>query len=237
MVNKIGGEYLRHVITVDDKKRHLKNLQRFLKEVNSYCEVVTPQLSEDYLDKKEKDKLFGVSFNDSILISKEKDCILCSDDLFFRSLCFNEDKINGISIFNLIMYWEQNRLIEGQISLGESIKLNYRNIPLNAKLLYKVFQDSGHLIKQPFINACDFINPNFIPDVEGAKLIINFLYEVYTSSSITTTKSFVTQHILSKLFAGRNVGLIKRYLIALLDTKFFLLPAQKDEILQILRAY
>ncbi len=96
MVNKIGGEYVRHIITADDKKRDLKNLQRFLKEVNTYCELITPELSEDYVGKKEKDKLFGISFNDTIIVSKEKDCILCSDDLFFRSLCFNEDKINQL---------------------------------------------------------------------------------------------------------------------------------------------
>ncbi|MBS1570835.1 MAG: hypothetical protein JST62_00355 [Bacteroidetes bacterium] len=240
MVNKIGGQYLRHIITVDDKKRHLKNLQHFLTEVRTYCEIVIPELSENYIDKKEKDKLFGISFNDTIIVSKEKDCILCSDDLFFRLLCFNEDKINGISTFNLLMYQERNKNIEGQNSLEyleKLIKLNYRNIPSNAKLLYKIFQDCGYQIKQPYINACDFINPNFIPDVEGSKLIIDFLYEVYISSSITTTKSFVTQHILSKLFAGRNAGLIKRYLIALLDTRFFLLPTQREEILQILRTF
>lgn len=240
MVNKIGGQYLRHIITIDDKKRHLKNLQHFLTEVRTYCEIVIPELSENYIDKKEKDKLFGISFNDTIIVSKEKDCILCSDDLFFRLLCFNEDKINGISTFNLLMYLERNKNIEGQKSLEyleKLIKLNYRNIPSNAKLLYKIFQDSGYQIKQPYINACDFINSNFIPDVEGSKLIIDFLYEVYISSSITTTKSFVTQHILSKLFAGRNAVLIKRYLIALLDTRFFLLPTQREEILQILRTF
>lgn len=240
MVNKIGGEYVRFIITTEDKKKHLKDLERFLEEVNTYCELIAPELSEDYVGKKEKDKLLGISFNDSIIVSKEKDCILYSDDLFLRLLCFNEDKINGISTFNLLMYLEQNKYIEGQKSLDyleKLIKLNYRNVPSNAKLLYKLFQDSGYQIKQPFMNACDFINPNFIPDIEGSKLIINFLYEVYTSSAITTTKSFVIQYILSKLMAGRNVGLIKRYLIALLDTKFFLLPAQREEVLQILRTF
>jgi hypothetical protein len=136
------------------------------------------------------------------------------------------------------MYLEKNNVVEGSKNLEyieKLIKLNYRNIPSNAKLLFKIFEDSGCLIEQPFINACDFINAKIIPDIEGVKLVVNFLYEVYVSLSIITTRRFVTQHILSKLFEGRDVSLIKRYFIALLDTKYFMLPTERDEILQILK--
>ncbi|RZK17949.1 MAG: hypothetical protein EOO43_12990 [Flavobacterium sp.] len=116
------------------------------------------------------------------------------------------------------------------------IKLNYRNIPSNPKLLFKIFSSADFKIQQPFINACDFINPTILNDVQASKFIVDFLLEVYLSTSIASNRTFVTQFVLSKLFTGRNSTLIKRHLIALLDSRFHLLPTQKDEIIEVIKS-
>lgn len=240
MVNKQGDQYFRHIVTKEDKKKQLDSLSDMLEEITKTCQVVVPQLSENFKEKEKNDGLFGKSFNESILVSQELDGILVSDDAFLRTMAFNEWRTNGISTFIMVIYLERSGLIDGaasEIFLEKLIKLNYRNIPSNPKLLFKVFSDSDFKIQQPFINACEFISPTFLNDVQAVRFIIDFLLEVYLSTSITSSRTFVTQFILSKLFSGRNPLLIKRYIFALLDTKFKLLPNQKDEIIEIVKSF
>lgn len=240
IVNKQGGQYFRRIVTKEDKEKQLDILSDLYEKINKVCQVVTPQLSENFKEKEKNDGLFGKSFNESLIVSKELDGILLSDDVFLRTLAFNEWRINGISTFIMAIYLERNRLIEGaetEIFLEKLIKLNYRNIPSNPKLLFRLFRDSDFKIQQPFINACEFISPTFLNDVQAARFIVDFLLEVYLSTSITSSRTFVTQFILSKLFSGRNSFLIKKYLFALLDSRFKLLPNQKDEIIEITKSF
>ena len=240
IVNKIGNQYYRFIQTVEEKEKQLASLERFEKLVLDNCEILSPELSEDFESKQKKDKVLGLSFNDSILIAKDIHGLLYSDDVFLRSLGFNEDRVNGVSTFIFLVWLKLNQKISEETlveNLEKLIKLNYRNIPSSPQLLYKIYTDCHQSIEQPFINACDFINPLFLADVKAARFVVDFLYEVYTTSIITSGKTFVTQFILSRLFAGRNVRVVKNYLVALLDTKFFLLTPQKKEIMNTLRSF
>ncbi len=240
VVNKNGGEYFKHIVTKEDKEIQLARLTQLFTEISNVCEVITPQLSENYKEKEKNDKLFGQSFHETMLVSKEMGGVMVSDDAYFRTVTFNEWRINGISTFILAIFLEGNGLILGAETenfLESLIKLNYRNIPSNPKLLFKIFSGTQYKIQQPFINACEFISPAFLNDIQASKFIVDFLLEVFLSTLITGNRTFVTQFILSKLFTGRNVTLIKRYLFALIDSKFHLLPTQKDEIVEILKSF
>lgn len=240
VVNKVGEQYINFIVTPEEKRKQVARLTEFLKLVKENTELALPKISRDILEKQEKDRLFGKSFNETSIVAEENNYILASDDSFFRQLCFSEQKINGTNVLTLLSHFLQKNLISQAdlaLYLEKLIKLNYRFVPVNERILLKIYEDTKFSVAQPFINACDVLHPHYLDDIQAIKLVGNFLYELYTSLIIVQNRNFVVQFIFLKLFEGRNPFKIKSILVPFIDTKFRLLLTQKDEIFQILKSY
>lgn len=239
ILNKVGDRYVRHEVTVEEKKAQLDKLKTFLELISNNLLEVDPPIADNYQEKQERDKLLGISFNETESIAKENDLLILSDDCRFRQICYNDSRIRGLSSIAFTGYLHTKKLIETQeleAGIIKRIKLNYRFIPVSPKVLMDLYKDSKYSVSYPFICACDVICPEYMDDIQACKLIVLFLYELYINSLDTNNRAFVVQYVLKKLFENRNASRIKRILVPFMDFKFRLLHTQKEEVYKFLEA-
>lgn len=235
-VSKMGNQYVHNTVTIEQKNKHIENLTHFLAQIREYSVVVTPAISNNHFEKKEKDKVLGEAFYDVGQYALKNNLLMFSDDLKFRSIMRQMHSTQSMSSFIFLQYLLQKDIItseEYNNNISSMVKMNYRVIPVNADVLFDLFKSSNFRIGYPFVNGCDIIRVDMLGDSSAVKLCINFLYNVYTQTS-AFDRGFVCQYIIRKYFVDRDYVPAKRIFTTYLNARFYLLPQQKAEILNFL---
>jgi tetratricopeptide (TPR) repeat protein len=237
-VNKIGSEFVKVVVTPADKKHEIEKWKSILSNINDFARKIMPNADNNFLQKKERDRILGKSFNETALIASQKGAIILSDDFYFRGLVFTEQKAIGCSCINLLPYLQEKGIITKEsihTYLEKYIGLNYRFVPVNEGILFNCFVKSNFLVQQPFVNAGDVIHPQYLDNLQAVRLVGNFFYEIYRQTSLSSARTFAVEFVLKKLYNGRNQIEIKRLLIPYLYLRFQLLPIDLAGLLQIIQ--
>lgn len=235
-VQKIGGVYYKHEVSVDESSRYLEVMEELLQSVLNIFDVILPPPSSDYFNKKHLDELLGESFNDAKDIAATSG-VLLSDDLNYRRLAYSDLRVSGFCSLSLLHHIQTEKVISKEdfedfiVSL---VKLNYRYVPLNPPLLYKIYDLSGFSLSQPFLNACDILNRQ--DDKIAVIIAVDFLYKVYSNIDLQGKRDFVAQYVVSKLVENRNLFVIQGLFSLYINRKFALLQPQKDKVIEVFNA-
>lgn len=244
-IGKVNGEYVREDVTPERIQNSIDHYESVLKWLRANCEFrpVNVALEMDIKALSEIEKLIGDSFNDSLLVGKELNAVLVSEDNPYRQLAAGEHKVNGIYAFLLSTYMVDKGMITEAENTEFTLKLfalNYQGLPCNMALLRESVKRAKYQPTDPFTLVLSGLTSPLMPEKIAINIVMGFLLEIYSDSSIQiysslsidTIRMNLAIPILKALFR-RSIDL--RYLAQALAIKFQLLPEQRDTVNDIIR--
>ncbi len=235
-VNEVGGQFVKHEVTVEEKVGMIKELSLLLEQTEKIAEIVYPSLPDNFEKRAESEKILGKPFHDTLIIASDKSALILSDDATLRQLASSELNLPGLSTIGVLQYLVTKKLIsreEADMINETLIKMNYRLVPVRAALLLQLYQKGTTSLNTVFIRACDTIDPRLWTDEQAARIVADFLRLLMLNVISSSARDMAVQHIVRKLYSGRDVAVVKQYLLQFLDIQFALLPQQKSALLGI----
>lgn len=231
--------YTRAITTPEEKQRRLKKITELRQFLDEMATFILPAATDNFNAKKERDRLLGKSFHESVLVAAQQGLLLLSDDTRLRMLALNMYSIQGCGGIHLLEYLMQGGIVtqkDFEHSMIEYITLNYRDVPVNENVLIEVAIRSKFSVLHPFINGVDVLNPG-LTDLQAIKLVVDFFYLLVLSTAPPKSRELMMQFVLTKMFTGRNALTVKPLFALYLNNRFRLLPVQLTEILELVRIH
>jgi tetratricopeptide (TPR) repeat protein len=233
-VLRVGGRYVRSITTPEEKRRRLEKITELRQFLDETAAVILPAATDNFNEKKERDRLLGKSFNESVLVAVQQGLLLLSDDTRLRVLALNMHGVYGCGGIHLLDHLVQGGIVT-QPDFGhcmmEYITLNYRGVPVNENVLIELAIRSRFSVAHPFLNGLDVLNPGLM-DQQAVKLVVDFFYVLVQSTAPPQARDLMMQFVLTRMFAGRNAATSKSLFVEYLNYKFRLLPLLLTEIVE-----
>jgi len=231
------GQYFRHTITKENVEQHRQLIKKIIDWCTTTAQIRTSKTTLE-INREERQKsnnTLGESFFDTILLGKEHNAIVLSDDAIFKKLLDSEYKLKSCSTYQFGIHLLQKELIT--VSQWESfvitlITCNYIFLPINFKVLWESFERSAFQIRKPFITALKGITILRIDFLVFH--IAKFLKELHLNAGLSLTRQQTVLHIIKELSQHPQFEQIKRLLRLIIQKEFQLLPNLKDEVLSLL---
>jgi tetratricopeptide (TPR) repeat protein len=234
---EVNGQFTRQIVTVEEKSKIIRNLTLFLDNIKNTTKRTQPTLPADFNEKSELDRVIGKAFHDSLLIAKDHNALLLSDDRTFRVMAHNDFGVSGLPCLGLVQYLaRQNSILpEKADAIHESlVRSNYRHIPMRPELLMRICQKDNFRISNAFTRACDCLEPMIMDDERAAAFVSIFFRMLSLQINLSTTRDSIVSFVLNILYNNRDKSKVKALLMQYLERQFILLPIQKKEILDII---
>jgi hypothetical protein len=235
---EVNGQFTRQIVTVEEKAKIIGNLTLFLDNIKNTTKRTQPTLPADFNEKSELDRVIGKSFHDSLLIAKDYNALLLSDDRSFRVMAHNDFGVSGLPCLGLVQYLARQKdlPLENADAIHESlVRSNYRHIPMRAELLLRICQKDNFRISHAFTRACDCLDPIIMDDERAAAFVSIFFRMLSLQVNLSTTRDAIVSFVLNILYKNRNKLKVKTLLMQCLERQFILLPIQRNEIFDIIR--
>lgn len=142
---KENGNYVKQELSADQIADYLKFMEELVKWVETNCEVLpcTPALNMVAMEKEEMDGLYEKSFYESLLIAKEQNCLLYSEEQIFRAIGLEQYQLDGFNSYILATYFKSKDLITNERfnrAVQAMIEFNYKLIPVNSSILISILE-------------------------------------------------------------------------------------------------
>ena len=236
-ISKHKGQYVKENVRIGDLEKAIDDYTKLKNWVVDSTKILptSPNLSINYKKKKELEGMLGHCFIDTILISKDKDLVLMSDDARLRAFAQSEYDVSGISSYTFICLL----LSSGKINDDEfhelacdMISLNYRNIPVSEKLLSLAAEKSLFNLTPPFSTALESLSGQVSDEGSSIIVAVAFLKALYLRLPLTIERERISGKIVSILCAGRNKHVVLKNFKARINYDFNLLPFEKKHLLE-----
>lgn len=178
-----GDQYVKQEITADQLKKNTEYLKKILSWIKKNC-VITPchealKLNADKRD--ELYKLFGISSIDSILIAKQENALLYSDDERLRSFALGSYKIQGVwtqavleNLLNLGLLSNEKY----QISLIRMVNSNYVFTSINSDTLIEATKQSHWKADRDFMKIVSLLHGEKCDDIPAIIVITDYIQKL-----------------------------------------------------------
>jgi tetratricopeptide (TPR) repeat protein len=179
-VGKQGDEYVKTDVTAEQVKENTEYLKGIQKWIEQNC-VITPCKEALLLDHKEREqlyKIFGHSFVDSILIAKQEQTLLLSEDERLRSFALGTYKVEGIWTQVIAQQLLTIQEIDSQTYQEMVIKLvnsNYIFTSINAGTLIEAARKSLWKADSSFLKIASLLNGKRCDDVSALRVVSEFM--------------------------------------------------------------
>jgi tetratricopeptide (TPR) repeat protein len=238
---KNGDDFKKIEITPKIKESQLSYLNELLIFVNDFCQIIpldAEALSKinDYQNFK---KTLGVSSINSILLAKQEDGILYSDDFVLRNLAKTEFDINGIwSQFYLQKLFINNILSSDNyydyvISLSD---MNYIHTSINAEIIIHSLKKSNWILTASCIKLLSVLNGNNSDTISAIMVTVDFTFHLWNQMISDTLRDNLLIGLINQLFKFRDIHHTKNLLLIALQNKFRLLPIDFDYISELIKS-
>ena len=242
-VGKQGNQYIKEEITADQLKKNTEYLKGILKWIKQNC-LFTPcheALKLDTDQREELYKLFGNSFIDSILIAKQENALLYSDDERLRSYAAGTYSVQGV--------WTQ-AVIENLLSLGiisnekyqdsviRLINSNYIFTSINSDTLIEVTKQSQWKPDRNFIKIVSLLNGKKCNDTPAIIVVTDYIKKLFKQPIFIDDPKNICFVVLDNVIKDRNQrGEFIRKLEIRLTKLFLLSPNKLIEVKQMLKVW
>lgn len=257
---KEGNKYFIHETPPESVKSFADYLEKIIIWINTNCEILPCNAALD-LEKGERielEGLIGDSFADTILIANEPGNLLYSDDWTLRQVAKAQFDIDGVWTQLLLTYCRNINILEQDNYNEMIIKLvlsNYHYTSIDAQVLIEAAKKSDWLVKRPFTNLLNLISNNgnvslLILNEQIDRISLNsiinvtveFIYELWKQYKIHQISnerrdSLVIGMLNAIVHRRQNRIAIIRKLMAEVQQKFYLLPFDELQIIQLINAW
>lgn len=182
------GQFLRA-----SNSRVYGDLKDLLELIEKHFEIITSKdaLGIDSIEKNLNDKKYGKSFFDTILISREKEALLLSDDYVFREEAVREFGTNGTWTQVILSHWQSaNRITKDEYTQRslKLVQLNYFHTSINHNVLTLAASRAGYNYQNNFEKCLDTLKGKVSSQISAVLVSFNFLYELWLDASISHAK-------------------------------------------------
>jgi tetratricopeptide (TPR) repeat protein len=205
---------------------------------NTQIKIPTSQLTINRQIRKQHAELLGDSFYDTILLAKEQEGTVVSDDATFKNLLASSYSIESFSCYQLANYLGTQSLLSKEYYQKFTFQLiiaNYIFIPVTSDQLWAAFDMAGFQLQRPFTVAVKGLTIMTAPYCAAA--IIFFLKKLYLHAGLTVTRQQTAFLLLHEASQKADFSYIKNLLIAGIEKEFKLLPTCKDEVLAMINEF
>jgi len=238
-------------VGVDEKNRLIKDfvppeiinknldfIEKIKRWAEKHCKIQsTPDSFIMDRDKKLKlQNLIRKDFFDSALAGYgEKNMFFLSEDGILRELSKNTFQISGVRLFDIILYFEKQQIIDKNKSAefkAELVKLNQTYIPIDIKILMRLLKEGQYSVSYiGFQRGLFFLGP--VSNLQAViRVASDFLVELFQESSLLPyTMEVIAKEVLDRVCFGRkNPKHIASQLVQQVKSKTFYLPLHRNRI-------
>lgn len=216
-------------------QKNIKYLEDLLDWIKENCDILPINKVEDISKKKreELEKLFGIASVDTLLLCRESNTLLLSDDERMRALGKGEYGINGIWTQALLMDALNKQVISEEQYDEFVIKLvglNYFYTSVTGLNMFFALKKASWKLEEPFKSFLKIIEPPFSDINSALHVSVDFIYYIFTKQTILGDTNEVIFSVLDSLTKGRRTGDVIKALRRSLEQKFHLLPLDLERI-------
>ena len=241
-VGKEEDKYVKEEI--DRKKIHesiefYENLISFI-EKNFNIEPCNEALHMNTFEKDKLDTVFLQHFFETILLAKEKNALLYSDDFKLRQYALQKYGIKGIWTQPILLDLLNKEKITKDIYEESVIKLavsNFFHTSISTDTLIKSLEKTSWNTSSPFQEIADVLNGKNSDLLSAISVLIGFLREIKDKLVSPERRKNILFILLNKVSTNRNPKIVINKVLSELNSAFFLLPLYLRELQQDIEAW
>lgn len=242
-VGKQGDQYVKEEITADQLKKNSEYLKGILAWIKKNC-VITPcheALKLDADHREELYKLFGISSIDSILIAKQENTLLYSDDERLRSFATGTYNVQGVWTQAVIENLLNLSIISNEKYQDFVIRLvnsNYIFTSINSDTLVEATKQSQWKPDRNFMKIVSLLNGKKCDDIPAIIVVSDYIQKLLNQPIFIDDPKNICFIVLDNSIKDRDK---KREFIQRLEIRlnklFILSPTKLSDAKQILAAW
>lgn len=241
-IGKHNGEYVRDEVSkerIESNKKHYGNLLRWIRK---NCEVLpcNEALTINSAKKEELDNVLGGLFIDSILIAKEQNYVLLSEEENLRSIAQHDYQVYGVPSYILLHYCMNENIVSRDSFVETSCKLlglGYKHLPIDADVMLKCAEDSQYKPAFLFKAALQFFDHKVSAEDAAVTVAVDFISKLYISSEDDRSCLELFSPLLMALTKGRDFILIMQKVTYMIGLRFKDDQRSRDEINSIIAKF
>ncbi|GEM_PF-441694 len=240
---KEGGQYFRQEVTAEDIQKQITFLQRIKDWIAANC-TIAPMTEILKLPKEQRERLYetiGASFVDTMMIAKERNCPLYSDDHGTRSIAQHDFAVKGFWTQILAIVAAEKELITADdlekvnVSLCE---LRYRHTTISARSLLYAAECTGWVSTGAFTTVLAGIAGPSIELGSAMGVAIEFFYQLWKEPAISDLqREALVFSVLDAIAQQKNRVDVIRYAGVLIPARFKLSPVAGTHLLKLVAAW
>lgn len=224
----------RQDITAESRENELMYLNGLLNFIKDYCRVepIIASTISEFENYDEIREVMDSSSLFSVLLAKQTNAILYSDDQMLRNLAFTEECIQGIWTQYFLQKLYHNNFLsleEYNQKIGILVELNYRHTSISAETLVQSFKDSNWLLSNRNQKLFNILRGLNCDDNSAIVVSVNFVFELWHAIVSSEKRDSIFVDLVNNLMVNRNISFLNKLVLAI-DMKFNLLPIQAKEI-------
>ena len=196
------------------------------------------------LSKERREQLYktiGESFADTMLIAKEKDCPMYSDDHGTRGIAQSEFGVKGFWTQALAILGLHRKLISSEEleKINASLcSLNYRHTTISGQTLFHAAKTAGWTNTDMFTIVLDTLNSPTIELRSSMIVIVDFFYRLWKEPVLSDFQREALVFAVLDTIAQRKSRIeILKFAAVLIPNRFLLIPIAGKHLLKLLAAW
>lgn len=236
------GELYRHEVSIDDKKKQLDHLAGLISWLvkNATIKPVNLLLNMKKSEKEKMEQYYSTSLSESLLVAKEHDLALYSEDGRLREIAESEFKTKGIWTHTILKdalekkYIDKNLYEDYTISL---LELNIHHISINSDIIIAAARKSFWRVDYPLTST--LINLSGWRCNEESAIIVGseFIYSLWMQTIDPINKNSIVMAVLEAITIMRNKETVAKKMIIYITQRFILWPQASRSIVIIIEGW
>ncbi|HTN17071.1 MAG TPA: hypothetical protein VL092_05270, partial [Chitinophagaceae bacterium] len=188
--------------------------------------------------KQQMDDVMGKVTIDSILLAKEHNYLLLSDETIVRSVAANDYDVSSISSYILWDYFYISGCIDDNLFCEVAAALvcrNYKSLPISAQSLLITLKWSDYKNQVPFTNALNSLDESCAED--SVIQVSAIFFHLLIMEDLKENQDIIIHSVLDRIIQGRNAHQILTKAAIAFCLRYGQNEIQKKLLLQIIVDY
>ena len=160
--------------------------------------------------------MIGSSFMDTILIAKEKDALLCSDDFILRILAETEFGVGGIWTQVFLIFALNNSSLNSADYKNATIRLailNYRYTTINSDILLEAAKIAKWKWSEPYLSIVKILNGGISSDRSSILVARDFILKLFSLNIYVGNRNQLMLKLMDSITRNRDRKLVIEILL------------------------
>lgn len=233
-----NGEPIIQENSEEEKNRLISTIDYVIDWCLNNTTIISPSNSVIGSKGKSAKEAIGPAGLNSILLAKELNGFLLSDDSGLKAFALGEYQVQSFSTYQVALYQQHTDCLPKADFDKLSrilVRNNYAYIPVLSENLWAMFSENNFQVRYPFTNATrgfKIMSPMVIGNV-----IASFARILYSSQCLQYTREAVILFLLAESHQYSDINAIISYVRVFTTKGFALMPIQLTELFALLDSY